>query len=214
MADVIKSRNEVLALSGLLVVGGMALVLSGLSNKGGGGGASDEFGKLAAVHPDETVGVPTVAGIGTGVLPVQIGQPFALVNPTVSYAGPGRDTYTHMRVVQFRNSHWITVYGTGVGGVHVGPSNEVRNFALISPDELQPPGCPPQSLCAFPWPGAEVSPINGAPADLGKATVLLEIYQNSQQSGNPADADGFSSPTYNNRIPIRRSAFRDAVLFT
>jgi len=44
--------------------------------------------------------------------------------------------------------------------------------------------------------------------------VLLEIYQNAAQSGNPADADGFSSPTYNGRVPIMFKRYKNKILFS
>lgn len=220
MADVTKTRNEVIVLSGLLIAGGLALVLSGLKKGSGGGGGNDQFGRLAGILPGESMGDPLVDGFGVGVVPLQIGQRLGVLNPTVAYAGPGRDTFTYFRIVQrigpFGADQWQTVYASGVAGVRIGPASSVQVFPLVSPTQEQPPGCPAQSLCVFPWvqgqdpnfpPGWGIC---GAPPRLGAATALLEIYQRT----GPEDADGFAEPTCNGRVPVRRSVWFDAVLFT
>lgn len=218
---ILKTPSEVEVIAGLLAAGGIALVLSGLS-KGGtlppGDSGSDAFGPLAAIRAGESLGAVTNANIGVGVTPIQVGNLLALTMPVVSYAGPGRDTYTYFRIVQQQyvygavlDPRWITVQGSGVAGVHIGPSANIQNFPLVSPDEVQPEGAPPQSLVAYPYPGPTPTPIAGARPQLGRATALLEIYQR----GSGADgSDGFASPTMNGRIPIRRSVYMNAILYT
>ena len=115
--------------------------------------------------------------------------------------------------------------GSGIAGVHVGPASAETVFNLVADDQPQPEGDPGPRLLAYNWPGPCIPvggcppgipscPISGAPPVAGYADVLLEIYQNEAQSGDPADADGFSSPTYNGRVPIMFKRYKNKILFS
>lgn len=209
-----KPVPAVYAISALLGLSGVALIIFALRGK-------DPLGGLNPWRPGEDPQDLRSPNLElAGQIAVSRGTPFAALRPTLKYGGPGRDVYTYFRIVQNQGGTWVTVYGSGVAGVHVGPPNPgvtsaLTEYYLVSPQEVQPPfpQCVAQSLCAFPWPGANVSNICGAPAQPGNATAVLEIYENQSQSGNPADADGFSSPTCNNRVAILRKSYPDKILF-
>lgn len=223
MAAILKAPSEVELIAGLMAAGGIALVLSGLrSGTGDGGdggdgggdhGGSDIFGTISPVSGNESMGQVSSSGLSAGRIPLQIGQKLALQTPIVGYAGPGRNTYTYARILQQMGvgaGQWVTVYGSGVAGVHIGPAASVFNFPLVSPTEVQDPLYPPGSLVLEQYPGPPATSISGAPPELGAGTLILEIYQRA----TTADGDGFASPTENGRLPIRRSIFRDLILFT
>lgn len=209
-----KPVPAVYAIAGLLALGGVGLMLLAFRGR-------DPLGGLNPWRPGEDpqdLRSPNLDGAGQ--IAVRRGDPFAALRPTVKYGGPGRDVYTYFRIVQNQGGTWVTVYGSGVAGVHVGPPNPgvtsaLTEYYLVSPQEVQPnfPACVSQSLCAFPHPGSNVSPICGAPAQPGAAMAVLEIYENQSLSGNPADADGFSSPTCNPRVAILRREYPDKILF-
>ena len=209
-----KPVPAVYAIAGLLGFSGVALILLAFRGK-------DPLGGLNPWRPGEdpqNLRSPNLDA--SGQITVQRGAPVAALRPTVEYGGPGRDVYTYFRIVQEQGGTWVTVYGSGVAGVHVGPPNPgvtsaLTEYYLVAPTEVQPPfaQCVAQSLCAFPWPGTQVSNICGAPAQAGSAMAVLEIYENASLSGNPADADGFSSPTCNNRVAIFRKEYPNKILF-
>lgn len=207
-ADVMKinkPRAEVYAISGLVVLGGLGLVL--LASRAGAPG----LGPTAPLEPDEAMAdLQSPILDQPGILQVRRGLPVAATMPTIRYQGPGRDTFSHFRIVQLRGGDWVTVYASGVAGVHVGPAAELTTYPLVSPEEVQPAGCPQQSLCAFPWPGTEDHPICGAPADPGMATAVLEIYERKTAK----DGDGFASPSCNLRVPLEpRNVYMNKVQF-
>jgi len=132
------------------------------------------------------------------------------VRPQVTYKGPGRDTFTYMAIRQLQRGQLVTVYATGVAGVHVGPAPAPAVFDLVGASQPQPDAaCPQQSLCAMPWPGVAVNPISGAPPVVGSASLYLEVYQRKF----PEDADGFSSPSFNNRKWVAQKIYGNLVTF-
>ena len=206
-----KPKPEVLALSGLLVLGGLGAVL--LAMKAGGGGETIRpipDGKL------EGLGSPNLDAAGT--FQISRTAKFAALLPYVHYIGTGRSVYSFFQIKQLINGEMVTVFGSGVAGVFLAPAAILTQYALVSAQEVQPPGCPSgQNLCAEPWPGNETTPICGAPPRVGPADAVLEIYQNATQSGNPADADGFSSPTCMHdgrlRIWIAQRVYKNKIQF-
>ncbi len=217
MADVtligVKKPNPaVYAISGVLALGGIGLIVLGFR-----GGVS--LGATGPLRPGETLDTLRSPNLdAAGQIVVSIGDPIAAQRPTARYSGPGRDTYTYFRILQQFGGQWVTVYGSGVAGVHVGPPSgpsALTEYYLVAPNEVQPPfaQCVAQSLCAFIWPGAEVSNICGRAPRPGPATAVLEVYQNQHLSGNAADADGFSSPTCNSRLPVFRREYPNKIMF-
>ena len=196
-------RTEIIAIAAAVGLGGVALILLGLKGKAGIGG-------LAPLGPGEFMGSPASAFLeGTGVITVPVMGAIAATRPQVQYSGPGRDAYTYFRIVQNQGGRAVTVYGSGVAGVHVGPANTPTTFDLVSPSQPEPPGCPAQALCAYPWPGVLPTPICGGPPRPGPADAVLEVYERR----TAADADGFSSPTCNGRVPVARKLYPNKVLF-
>ncbi len=209
-------RSEIIALSAGLGAGGLLLIVLGLR-----GGRAPISG-VRGPRPGESWGEPFSRAfeqeIGRIQIPAAMAQPntfpISMVRPQWLYQGPGRNAYSHFRLLQVQRGQLVTVYGSGVAGVHVGPAARPTVFDLVSPTQPQPPGCQPQSLCAFPWPGVPPTPIAGAPPQPGYADAYLEIYEDAALSGDPRDADGFSSPTFNNRVPAVRRIYKNAVRFT
>lgn len=200
-----KGQSGPLVAAGVLGVGGIALIVYAIAK--GGGAPTPATGPLG---PGETMGKPTSPTLDQSTqIPVRRGDRIAAVRPTVTYSGPGRDTFTQFSIKQQRGGQWVTVYASGVAGVHVGPSPSVAPWNLVSPEEIQPPGCPPQSLCAFPFPGVGPNPICGAPAQAGPASAYIEVFERRL----PQDADGFSSPTCNGRIPVAVRVWANKILF-
>ncbi len=199
-----KTQPGVILLSaGLIVGGGLLILLAG--RKG-----------TAKLKPGEALtGLTTDTFVAGVPLPLDIGRVFAALNPRVSYKGPGRDAYSYFRIEQMQNGSPVTVQASGVAGVHLPSSPTATEYRLVSPDEVQPAGCPTgQHLCAFPWPGLVGStPLCGAPPQPGPATAILEIYQNQADSGDPRDADGFSSPSCNNRVPVAKRVYTNLITY-
>jgi len=220
MMVVKKPVPGVYVVSGLLVVGGLALVLLSGSKKGGAytQGVTDTTGRFGPVNPlqsGEVLQNLWVYGVlaQAGAITVRRGDLINAQTTSAEYQGPGRDCYTYFRVVQQQGGQWVNVYGSGIAGIHVGPpvsdASAPTRFPLVAPDQPQPAGCTIQGLCAFPWPGPAPCPLNGASPAAGLGTVLMEIYEKRYA----ADADGFSSPTYNNRVPVFRSYWPDKIRF-
>ena len=182
------------------MIGGLALLLMNL-------------GKGEPVNPPPPGSVfrdLTAALLSTpSTIDVVRGQPIMLVDPTVLYQGPGMDTYTYFQVKQIQNGVKVSVQGSGVAGVHVGPATTLPPFHLVAADQPEPPDCPARGLCAYVWPGPEPAPICGAPPQPGYADAYLEIYQRR----DPQDHDGFASPTCNGRIPIMRLKLANKVRY-
>lgn len=182
-----KAKPEVLIGAAALGIGGIVLIVMATRKQG----PSIPTNPLG---PGESLGdltSPTFSGQVALPITLARGANLAALRPTVVYQGPGRDTFSYFRVMQVQGGVWTTVYGSGVAGVHVGPASTPTRYDLVSPDEIQPTGCPSQSLCALIYPGPLTTPICGAPPQAGPATAVLEIYELKF----PADADGFSAPT-------------------
>lgn len=191
-------------LAGGLIIGGGILLYIFLK------GRPVPFCILAPLLPGENLAALTSPALaGSGQLRLSRGTPIVVTMPSVRYMGSGRDAYSYFRVVQQQNGIWVTIYGSGIAGTHLGPATTWQTYALVPPDVPQPPGCPSQSLCTFAWPGPEPTPICGAPPQSGVATGLLEIYERR----TPADADGYSSPTCNPRVPVACQVYPDKFLF-
>lgn len=205
-----KPKPEIMALSALLAVSGVGMILWFLKGK-----AAVGYGALKKISADELMSMPIAPGLESDIaIALKIGQILEIPNPTVMYEGPGRDTYTYLRAVQIQGTQEVTVMGSGLAGVHVGPAGDPTIFNLVAEDQAQPVGPPRAALLAYNWPGPTPCPISGAPPVVGYADVLLEIYQNQTESGDPRDADGFSSPTYNGRVPIQVKRYRQKILFS
>ncbi len=210
LVSIKKPRSDVLVLAGILGVGGIVLVLMGLGKKQPG----DQFGPLNPLAPGEVMSDPMSPSLEIGgTFDVAPGSLVSASRPVVTYQGAGRDTFSYMRVVQWRNGVWVTVQGSGVAGVHIGPAEVQTTYDLVSPNEIQPPGCQPQSLCGFPWPGPGPTSgqICGAPPQAGFGHVLLEIYEMRNPSVD--GIDGRASPTCNPRVAIRRKAYMNKVRY-
>lgn len=208
---------------GILAVSGIALALkymfgapTALVSSGGGGGGS----QLAPLGANEFMSNPIAPILEQpGVIALPIGHPFVVADPTVQYQGAGRNTYAYLQIKQQRNGQWITVYGSGVAGVFVGPSpSTYRIYPLVAGDQPQPGNYPAQSLVAFAWPGPQHTPISGAPPVKGPGSVYLEVYQLLDPARD--GVDGFASPTLGPangagvpRIPVARTVYADKVIF-
>jgi len=146
-----KPDRGMLAVAGVVGAGGVALIVWAIAR-----GQGIPLPPLAPLNPGESMGRPFSASLdSSGVIHLRRGDLLSVLNPTAEYEGPGRDTFSYCSVVQLQGRQWVTVYGSGVAGVHVGPSQSLAAWPLVSVDQLQPPGCAPQSLCMFPWPGPQ-----------------------------------------------------------
>lgn len=208
------SKNATLAVAGALGLAGVGIILYAVSRPAPGAPIG------APLHPGETLGnllAPNLEAIPGGVIRIPLSgaalSTIAAIQPRVNYSGPGRDTYTYLAVRQMQHNQLVTVYASGLAPVHVGPAATPTPFPVVSPTQTEPSGCPAQSLCALPWPGTSVNPICGAPAQSGPADIYLEVYQNQSDSGDPRDADGFSSPSCNNRRYVLQKRYPGAVMF-
>lgn len=177
---VTKPRSEVLALAGIVGVGGIALVFLGLRGAGG-----DKLGPTKPLKPGHTLSCPASISFNQpdppgsyngsclyardpSQSPVTVpATSFAIPCqfPEAIYAGPGMDTFTTFRVVQKQGEAWVTTHASGVAAVHVGgptgnPTPTI--YPLVDALEPQPPGCPGPvgpHLCAGQFPGFDASPI-------------------------------------------------------
>jgi hypothetical protein len=205
-------KPEVYAVSGIFLLLGVGAILLWAKQK-----PQTGYGDMKQIAPGEFISMPISPTLeGGDVIAMRIGQTIPAMIPSVMYQGPGRDTFSYFRIVQNQGGQEVTVQGSGVAGVHVGPCDEPSVFYLVSPDQVQPPGCPAQALCAYTWPGPIPTPICGAPPQPGYATALLEIYQ----VGAPQDADGFSSPTCGTdeypvpRVPVVWKRYTSKILYS
>lgn len=207
-----KPRPEVMAISALLAAGGVGMILLWAMQR-----SEKGYGDLRQIAPGELMSQPISPTLeGSGVVSIRIGEGIAALMPTVMYVGPGRDTFSYFQVKQRQYGEAVTVYGSGVAGVHVGPAAEPMVFPLVAADQPQPGGCPAQALCAFNYPGPPgAENICGGPPMPGYGDAYLEIYQRQ----DPQDGDGFASPTCGSadvpipRVPIITKIYRGKVLF-
>jgi hypothetical protein len=213
-----KGQTTPLVVAGLLGVGGIALIVYAIAK---GGGAPDP--DKGPMRPGETMGDPTSATMqAPGPVNIRRGDRLSVLRPTVGYSGPGRDAFTQFSIRQEQRGQWVTVYASGVAGVHVGPSPQAANWDLVSPNQPQPSGCAAQSLCAFAWPGVEgpvgffPNPICGAPPQPGPASAYLEVFERVGNISGPFIGPydpGFASPTCNKRIPVAVKVWPGKIVF-
>lgn len=200
-----KPSREGLAVAGILGLGGIGLIVWALTQQGKETGpgpvAPPCFGgtlrNLRCLTLDQMAdGTPALITEATdeGIIMAQV------VAPTIEYQGPGGDTFTGFFITQRIGGEDVTVAASGLAAVHVGPSTGgFMTFPLVSPDQPEPPGCRPQALCAYPWPGTKSAVfICGTPPQPGPADAWIEVFQRC----TTADVDGFASPTCNPRVPI------------
>ena len=186
MAD---QRTTAYVVAGVLAVGGVGLVIMALNQQAGPptpGQWSD----------------PYVPGFPTNPQ-IPLGGTFHVLNPKIKYAGPGIDTFTYLQAKQVYQGQEVSVMGSGVAGVHVGPATSLTEFPLVSATQPQPAGEPAGSLMMGPWPGLRnaagniPTPICGKPPVPGPGYIYLQVYQKDA-------GDGFSAPTCNKRTLIRQ----------
>ena len=216
IAVVKKPKPEIMAISALLAIGGVGMIVLWAMQRG-----QEGHGDLKPIAPGEFMSLPISPALeGSAVTPLLIGQVLAVTRPSVIYQGPGRDTFTYAQIKQNigPGGQAVTVYGSGVAGVHVGPASEPTVFDLVAEDQPQTPGCPQYGLCMEGWPGTGVSPICGMPPRAGYADVYLQVYQ----IRDPQDGDGFTSPTcgwgdtpetMRPRVPVIHKVYRKKILF-
>jgi hypothetical protein len=211
-------RSEVIALAGVIGLGGIGLIIYALTRPAPGAPSA------GTLKPGESMTNLHAANLDTNfVIPVQL--PFTMdtwagifsiqaIRPQVTYVGPGRNTYTYAAVRQLQNGQLVTVAASGLAPVHIGPASTPTVFDLVSPTQQQPSGCQAQALCVYPWPGTNVNPICGAPAQAGPADLYLEIYQEQADSGDSRDATGVGSPSCLNRRFVIQKRYPGKVTFT
>jgi hypothetical protein len=204
------NRGALIAVAGLLGLGGVVLVILGLKQ-----GQSGVPG-LCALLPGEQMSAPdslifhqqTPGGIEVSIS----AAPFIIIpHPVVYYAGPGRDAFTYAEVKQTQGNKYGTVYASGIAGTHLPNSATLAQFDCVPPTQPEPTGCPAQALCLSPWPGTTANPICGFSPIPGSADLYLSIYQNTQA----VDGGGYASPTCNpSRCPVQRTVLKNAITFT
>ncbi len=191
-------KPEVLAIAGLLAVGGIALVLIGMGQGAGPGPVQEQlagltFQRLATPsNPNSTVS-PTSGVLRparTGAIDPTTGQPLyetiTVVNPTYVYQGPGKSIFAFARLVSnniYGNN--ATVFGSGLSGSFTGVSATPITrpmVPIVTGSPPQPSGClgagsVTPDLCMVEWPGAGPINICGVPAVPGTmASLVLEIW--------------------------------------
>jgi hypothetical protein len=187
--------------AGVLAVGGIGLVIVALS-QGRGGVPGHDFSD------------PYVPGMPAGTTPTihLTDLAFFVVAPKIKYAGPGIDAFTYLQVKQPYQGMEVSVMGSGVAGVHLAPASVLTDMNLVSPDQVEPPGFPAQSLGACKWPGCGDpygctpgspgcvfhTPVCGKPAVAGPGYIYLQVYQKDA-------GDGYSAPTCNKRTLIKQA---------
>lgn len=189
------TKDELIALAGLGIVLGGALILGSANQTPVSGGMSHVSGMSAPY-----ASLPANVSLHIGDI--------LKIRPLVIYLGPPRSVFTYAKIVQ--NS--TVVYGSGIAGVAIGFDNPTaaRQYPLVPGDELQPDGTKAPDLWLYPWPGppgpggspgggGNPGGICGVPPRPGAAQLFLDVYFRATESGNTADADGFSSPTCNHR---------------
>lgn len=227
----ITTREEVIALAALMGVTGVGILLIGL-NRGPGGTIvpTQTWCQYIKSNPQITSGfvnytqaVSFPSNGGTINLPHD--GTLTIVNPQVLYQGPAEDAYTYAQIVQIVNGKPVTMFGSGVAGIALNPSNAPMSspqlFPLIAPNQVQPGGQPPgPDLTLFPWPGpAYPGGICGAPPVTGSTgQLMVQIYGNFSETGLPQDdntpAPGFTSPTCANRQWCKNYVWPGIITFT
>jgi len=198
-----KPRPEIYAIAGVTGLVGLYLLLQGAK----GGGKSDALGAWDPLGSNHSLSnLRSLSLDAPGSITVPIGQNIIAADPKVTYAGPGMDTYSYCRIVQQRSGQWVTVQGSGVAGVHIGPPNGPSTAAEYElADEPVVPCGDHNDLCAIVYPGPDATPISGAPPLPGAAMAVLEIYACSHPVGDPQHPLCFASPT---QPPGRRPVLR------
>lgn len=204
-------KQGIVALSTLLGLGGFAAIVYALTRSlpGAPGSAPLNPGEGMTNLHAANLEAPTPGGLQIAITGAVEIPYISAVRPRVTYVGPGRDTFTYFAIRQVQRGALVTVYASGVAGVHVGPASVPMVFDLVSPSQPQPEGCPAQSLCANAWPGFPENPVCGAPPIPGPASVYLEIYERRY----PVDADGFSNPSCNDRRWVAQKVYPNKVTF-
>lgn len=194
------TKEELITLA--VIAGGVGLGVLLLSS-GGAAAASGGFSHVPGMSAPYLSGGPT----GVTSLPAATGASGLLVKltPIVDYLGPPRNVYTYAKIIQNNT----VVAGSGVAGVSIGFDNPtaMKTYPLVPGQEPQPDGTQGPYLWVYTWPGPPgpgggttvPGGICGTPPVKGAAQLILDVYYNSSESGNSADADGFSSPTCNHR---------------
>lgn len=216
-----KVDNETLALSGLLALGGLSLIVYGLTR---GGSESGPTIPTRPPVPGDQWGVPIAPEFeGQGQVRVPIGEYLKARQPSVEYQGPGRNAYTSLLILQRSGSQWATVYASGVAGSRMFTAARLTRYGLVAPGQPQPDGSVGPELWAYPWPGTAVGPICGMAPQPGPATAVLAVYgvQSETYEGcapacppdSAPDYDGFASPTCNPRLAVTFKVYPDKILF-
>lgn len=204
-------RPEVLAVAGLLAVGGIALIILGM----GEGQGAEGFTSLTSPSLVTPQTVPIV--FGNALLS---GSALATV-PTYMYRGPARNVFGYFRIEQKQGTITATVYGSGLTGAALPDTPTPTLYRFVPPDVngqgyLQPTGCPNAGqrtfdLCAKSYPGGVlamgVTDICGFYPVPGPADAVLELY------GDTRPGEGYEPPTCTGRIPLARQKFPGAILF-
>ncbi len=192
-----------------LIAGGAALLLYALTQGQG------PPGETAPLGPGEDMGSPASPSFeGEGVVQVALGQQIVCNRPRMTYSGSGRNAFTQFQVWQKQGSYWVPVYASGVAGSRMFAASTLTAYDLVPVEQPQPEGCPSQALCAYAFPGLAESPVCGAPAQRGYAWARIAVYQRNEAclTCSP-DYDGFSSPTCQDRKPVRFKDYPDKILF-
>lgn len=208
-----QDMTPVWLIGGALAVGGLVWALS----QGQGQGQAPRKGITALTSNCELQGEQlsnpaslTLEQSGPGYFRIPIGQTLELKGNTILYQGPGRDVFTAARIIQQMGDQWVTVYGSGIAGIHLYASPVMKEFALVPSD---PPSALGGSLVLYPWPpgpSPTSNPICGQAAVPGlDAILLLEVFGICSS----ADADGYSSVTCMKRQPLRRHEYDGKVAF-
>lgn len=233
-----RSKQQMYALAAVLGIGGAAILLLALS--GAGGEAEDSLvngGTMEKPHSsldDSPVIKVSLASWADG----KIGNIVKASLPWVFYDGPGQNTYTYLRVVQNN----ITVMGSGVAGIWVGPSNERggcdtppcptadKKYALVAPNQPQPnpdQSCPQWGQTntgswldawMFPGPWCIDAGQKRFPTPICNGQYprigAADVYLEIYQKKYPNDVDGFAAPICGaGRKVCRRTVYKNKVDF-
>ncbi|RJQ43379.1 MAG: hypothetical protein C4534_08255 [Gaiellales bacterium] len=226
-----KLDNETLLISGLGIAGGLGLIVYALTRGG------LDWPPTRPPFAGDSWGVPSSPTLDTpGQIPISLtpvnpstgtrGAYFKVMAPAVQYAGPGRNAYSAVTILQPYGSGWAAVYGSGVAGARMFPAQVLTPYTLVAPNQPQPDGTVGPDLWAYPFPGTTVGPICGIPPQRGvPGTVVLAVCSVVDEScegsePNPAcapDYDGFASPTCSYsphpRLAVTKRVWKDKVIF-
>ena len=224
--------NETLLLSGLVGLSGLGLIIYALTRGGG-----LNWPPTRPPYPGDSWGVPTSPTLeAAGQIPISLtptnpstgtpGAYFKVLSPSVMYAGPGRNAYASVIILQKYGSGWAAVYGSGVAGSRMFPAQQLTRYNLVAPNQPQPDGTVGPDLWAYPFPGTTMGPICGIPPQRGQpGTVVLAVYSvvaESCEGSGPISAcapdyDGFASPTCSYlphpRLAVAKRVWQDKVIF-